>query len=215
MIAIKSFVFNSFEENTYVLSDETGECVIIDPGCHLASEEKELSDYIDKQGLTPVLLLNTHCHIDHILGNQYVSSKYGVNLYFHKAEQPVLDASSAVSMMYGIQLDPSPQPAGYLEEGEAVRFGTSVLKVIFTPGHSPGSISFFNEKQQFLISGDVLFKTSIGRTDLPGGNYETLIRSIMIGLMPLGDAVKVYSGHGESTTLGYEKQFNPFLRELA
>jgi hydroxyacylglutathione hydrolase len=215
MITVKSFVFNSFEENTYVLSDATGECVIIDPGCHLASEEQQLSEYIEKQGLTPVLLLNTHCHIDHILGNQYVSSKFGIKLYFHKAEQPVLDASTAVSMMYGIQLDPSPQPAGYLEEGEIVRFGDSELKVIFTPGHSPGSISFYNEKDQFLISGDVLFRTSIGRTDLPGGNYETLIRSIWNGLMPLGDGVTVYSGHGEPTTLGYEKQFNPFLRELA
>jgi glyoxylase-like metal-dependent hydrolase (beta-lactamase superfamily II) len=215
MITVKSFVFNSFEENTYVLSDATGECVIIDPGCHLEEEEKELEAYIAQKGLKPVKLLNTHCHIDHVLGNQFVSTKYGLGLHIHRSEKPVLDSSSAVSLMYGIQMAPSPEPAAYLEEGEEVFFGNSSLKVIFTPGHSPGSITFYSESQKFLISGDVLFRTSIGRTDLPGGNFDTLISSIMKKLMPLGDDITVYSGHGQPTTLGFEKNYNPFLRELA
>jgi len=213
MITIKSFIFNSFEENTYVLSDKTGECVIIDPGCHLEEEEEELARYIAENSLRPVLLLNTHCHIDHVLGNRFVADRFSLNLYIHATEQQVLDSSSAVSMMYGIQMSPSPSPAGYLAEGDTVRFGNSSLKVIFTPGHSPGSISFYNSEQQFLISGDVLFRMSIGRTDLPGGNFETLLKSIMSGLMPLGDKVIVYSGHGEPTTLGFEKQYNPFLTQ--
>ncbi|HEX5002207.1 MAG TPA: MBL fold metallo-hydrolase [Bacteroidia bacterium] len=213
MITIKSFIFNSFEENTYVLSDSTGECVIIDPGCHLKEEEEELARYITGNALRPVLLLNTHCHIDHVLGNRFVADRFGLKLFIHATEQQVLDSSSAVSMMYGIQMSPSPAPEAYLAEGDTVTFGNSSLKVIFTPGHSPGSISFYNEAQRFLISGDVLFRMSIGRTDLPGGNFETLIKSITTGLMPLGDEVTVYSGHGEPTTLGFEKQYNPFLTQ--
>lgn len=215
MIHIKSFTFNSFEENTYVLSDETGDCVIIDPGCHLEEEEAELAAYIESQKLNPVKLLNTHCHIDHVLGNQFVASKFGLELYIHASEKSVLDASSAVSLMYGIQMAPSPEPSHFLAHGDTVRFGSSSLQVLFTPGHSPGSITFYSQSQGFLISGDVLFRMSIGRTDLPGGNYETLLNSIVRQLLPLGDQVEVYSGHGPVTTLGFEKQYNPFLNELA
>ncbi|MBK6640926.1 MAG: MBL fold metallo-hydrolase [Bacteroidia bacterium] len=213
MITVKSFCFNSFEENTYVLSDPTGECVIIDPGCMMQEEEVELAHYIDGHHLRPVRLLNTHCHIDHILGNQFVASRYQLGLEIHNREIPVLASSEQVSKMYQIALNPSPQPTAFLVPGQHIKFGASELQIFFTPGHSPGSVSFFSESDQFVISGDVLFERSIGRTDLPGGNYDTLIESIVKELLPLGDDVVVYSGHGNPTTIGSEKRLNPFLRE--
>jgi len=213
MISVKSFCFNSFEENTYILSDETGECIIIDPGCHLTEEEKELSDYISSNNLRPVRLINTHCHIDHILGNSFVAGRYKLKLETNENEKPVLSASGYVSQMYQIQLNPSPDIEVFLKEGDLIKFGNSELKVLFTPGHSPGSISFYSAEDRFVISGDVLFEQSIGRTDLPGGNYDTLIDSIITKLLPLGDDCKVYCGHGNATTIGAEKKLNPFLRE--
>lgn len=214
MIAVKSFCFNSFEENTYILSDETGECVIIDPGCHLADEEIELSDFISSKGLKPVKLLNTHCHIDHILGNSYVSKKYNLKPEYHKLEVPVMDSANYVSQLYKINFSPSPEPAGFLDESNVINFGNSQLSIYFTPGHSPGSISFYCKDDSFVISGDVLFERSIGRTDLPGGNYDVLMHSITTKLFQLGDEVKVYSGHGSPTTIGAEKKYNPFVREF-
>lgn len=213
MITVKSFCFNSFDENTYVLSDESRECIIIDPGCHLKNEEEELALYIETEKLVPVKLINTHCHIDHILGNRFIAGKYKLKLEVNEKELPVLSASGYVSQMYQIQLNPSPDPEIFLKEGDIIKFGNSELKVLFTPGHSPGSISFYSNTDKFIISGDVLFEQSIGRTDLPGGNYETLIDSIVTKLLPLGDEVMVYSGHGNPTTIGNEKKLNPFLRE--
>jgi len=213
MITVHSFCFNSFEENTYILFDETKECILIDPGNHLPEEDKILKDYIEAKQLNPVRLLNTHCHIDHILGNHFVQSTYQTGLLIHKKEIPVLDSSVFISQAYQIQMTPSPEPSGFLEENDFVRFGNSELRVIFTPGHSPGSISFFSEKDKLIISGDVLFERSIGRTDLPGGDYDTLISSITQKLFPLGDDVIVYPGHGNKTTLREERKFNPFLRE--
>ncbi len=213
MITIKSFCFNSFEENTYILHDETRECIVIDPGCHLEFEEKELSDYISQHQIKPVRLINTHCHIDHILGNQYVASKYKLKPELHRNELEVLKASVYVSRMYDIAYETSPDPGHFIEENENITFGNSILETLLTPGHSPGSLTFFNRSQGFIISGDVLFESSIGRTDLPGGNFEELIGSIVTKLLPLGDAVVVYPGHGNATTIGREKRFNPFLRE--
>ena len=213
MISIKSFTFNSFEENTYVLYDETGECVVIDPGCHLKDEEEELANFISVNNLNPVKLLNTHCHIDHILGNYFVSKKFNLLPEYHRDETRVLESSGYVSQLYQIHLNPSPVAVSFLNEGDTVKFGNSELSVIFTPGHSPGSVTFFNQKEKFMISGDVLFMQSIGRTDLPGGSYEVLMESIIGKLLPLGDEVKVYSGHGPVTTIGAERKLNPFLRE--
>ncbi len=213
MISIKSFTFNSFEENTYVLYDETGDCVVIDPGCHLKDEEEELANFISVNNLNPVKLLNTHCHIDHILGNYFVSKKFNLLPEYHRDETRVLESSGYVSQLYQIHLNPSPVAVSFLNEGDTVKFGNSELSVIFTPGHSPGSVTFFNQKEKFMISGDVLFMQSIGRTDLPGGSYEVLMESIIGKLLPLGDEVKVYSGHGPVTTIGAERKLNPFLRE--
>lgn len=212
MAKVFVFTFNPFQENTYIVADDSGECVVFDPGCFYAEERKALSQFIENQKLTPVRLINTHCHIDHVFGNRFVAEKYNLPLEIHVGELQVLQAMPQVCKMYGIPLpDESPEPGRFIEAGEEIRFGNTVLKAIFTPGHSPASLSFFCKKDRFLIAGDVLFYDSIGRTDLPGGNFDTLIRSIKNELYPLGDDVVVYPGHGESTTIGRERQFNLFL----
>ncbi|MDZ4845574.1 MAG: MBL fold metallo-hydrolase [Chitinophagales bacterium] len=212
MTTIASFTFNPFQENTYILYDETRECVIIDPGCFTNSEQQELINFIAEKKLKPVKLINTHCHVDHMMGNSFVHEKFGLKPLLHRMEEEVLHAAPMYAGMFGVSITPSPAPEAYLEEGDVLRFGNSELEVLFTPGHSPGEVSLFCRKENFLIAGDVLFLQSIGRTDLPGGDYNTLIKSIKEKLLPLGDAVKVFSGHGPETTIGYEKRNNPFLR---
>ncbi len=212
MMEVAVFTFNEFSENTYVLFDDTKSCIIIDPGCNSKEEEQLLTDFIDSRGLKPMKLVNTHCHIDHILGNRFISTKYGLSLEAHKGEIPVLMAGKMTSDMYGIQYDPSPEILVFLEEGELLSFGATDLEILFTPGHSPASLSFFHKESKQLIAGDVLFDGSIGRTDLPGGNFDTLIQNIKTKFFPLGDEVVVYPGHGPSTTIGKEKLTNPFLQ---
>ncbi len=211
MITIQSFTFNPIQENTYVLYDETKECVIIDPGCYDDAERAELVSFIEDNKLNPVKLLNTHCHLDHVFGNAFIAGKYELGLEIHQSDQVVLDSFLNSCHMFGLNGEPSPQPSVYLKEGDIVKFGNSILEIVFTPGHSPGSITFFNRTDKFMIAGDVLFQGSIGRTDLPGGNYQTLIDSIKNKLLPLGDDFKVYSGHGPATNIGFERKNNPFL----
>lgn len=211
MIEIQYFAFNPLQENTYLLINEKKDCIIIDPGCYFEEERKELLQYIEKQGLNVTRLLNTHCHFDHIFGNKLVARTFNVGLEIHRLEQTVLERSPQVGVMYNIPFEPSPMPARYIEEGEKIQLGNDVLDVLFTPGHSPGSISFYHAAQQFVIGGDVLFYQSIGRTDLPGGHHETLLNSIRQKLFVLPDEVKVYPGHGQPTTIGFEKKHNPFL----
>ncbi len=213
MVTIKSFTFNPFYENTYVLSDETGECIIIDPGCHNAEEEAELKSYTDKEKLKPVKLINTHCHIDHVFGNPFVSETWHLPLEIHPLDLIVLESFQKVCEMYGFNGKIQPEPVFTLEEGKQVKFGNTVLDIFFTPGHSPGSVSFYNAKEKFLISGDVLFEGSIGRSDLPGGDYDVLIKSIKEKLLILPEDVAVYSGHGSPTKIGIEKRSNPFVGE--
>ncbi len=204
--------FNPFQENTYIIYDETGECLIIDPGCYEPHERIELNNFITENKLKPLRLLNTHCHIDHIYGNHYVAATWGLLPEIHRGELPVLEAAPSVSMFYGLPAgEPSPAPGKFIEEGDIITFGNTQLEVLLTPGHSPASLSFFCKADKFLIGGDVLFKEGIGRTDLPGGNFDTLVNSIKSKLFPLGDDVTVYPGHGPSTTIGYERVFNPFL----
>jgi hydroxyacylglutathione hydrolase len=212
MAAIVQLVFNEFSENTYIVYDETGECVVIDPGCSRGREREELAGSIARLQLRPVRLLNTHCHLDHVFGNAFVANAYGLPLEIHRDDLPVLESVPQVCAMYGIAMEEaSPAPGAYLAEGDVVRFGHTSLEVLHTPGHSPGSISFFCRADKILLSGDVLFYGSVGRSDLPGGNHDTLIESIRQKLMPLGDDVKVYSGHGSATTIGFERINNPFL----
>ena len=212
MTLVAKFTFNPFQENTYVVYDDTGECVIFDPGCFDAAERQELTSFIDREGLKPVRLINTHCHVDHVFGNHFIIEKYNLPLEIHEGELPVLNAVPQIAMMYGIPFnDPVPNVEKFIKEGSSIDFGNSSLESILTPGHSPASLSFYCKAADFVIAGDVLFYGSIGRTDLPGGNYDTLISSIKNKLFPLGDDVEVYPGHGPKTTIGYERQTNPFL----
>ena len=170
MIQIKSFTFNPFDENTYVLFDETTECIIVDPGCYERHEEEELESFISSQELKPVMLVNTHCHIDHVLGNNFVCKKYDLSPVLHKIEVQLLEAAPVYGANWGVAMHASPLPSTFLDEGDTVRFGNSELKILFTPGHSPGSICLLNAEQKIIISGDVLFRQSIGRTDLNSGS---------------------------------------------
>lgn len=211
MVQVKGFVCNPYQENTYILFDESGECVIIDPGMYNASEQNSVISFIKENKLTPLLLLNTHCHIDHVLGNKFVCDTYNLFPQFHEGELPLLTAIPTYAPSMGIKYEVSPLPEKYLDSSGFVQFGKSRLEIIFAPGHSPAHICFLSREDNFLVGGDVLFYESIGRTDLPGGNYDTLIRSIKEKLFFLPDDCKVYPGHGPSTTIGYEKQNNPFL----
>lgn len=212
MAHVVCLTFNAFQENTYLVYDETKECVIFDPGCSSSSEERSLVEKIEALNLTPVRLINTHCHLDHVFGNAFVASRYKLPLELHRNELPVLKAVPQVCMMYGLPMpEPSPEPGHFIEEGEIIKFGNTELETLLTPGHSPASLSFYSKADQFIIAGDVLFYGSIGRTDLPGGNFDTLIASIKTKFFPLGDDVKVYPGHGPDTTIGFEKENNPFL----
>lgn len=210
---IHVFTFNAYSENTYLLCNDEGECAIVDPGCYTKPEQIELDDYIIKNKLKPVLLLNTHCHIDHVLGNRFVCEKYNLLPQYSVEEVPVLRAVTVYAPNQGFRYNESPLAEKYLKEGEDIKLGSVSLKVIFTPGHSPGSLSFYHSESNQLIAGDVLFANSIGRTDLPGGDYQTLINSIQQKLMILPDETIVYAGHGPKTTIGKERKSNPFLNQ--
>ncbi|MDP9047458.1 MAG: MBL fold metallo-hydrolase [Bacteroidota bacterium] len=211
MANIQSFENNPYQENTYVLYDETGECAIIDPGMYTAAEQNVVVSFINDKNLKPVLLLNTHCHIDHVLGNKFIFDQYGLKPRFHAGESPVLEAVVAYAPMMGIRYDTSPLPDEYLAATGSVRFGNTTLELIFAPGHSPASLCFYDKKDNILVGGDVLFRSSIGRTDLPGGDLNLLMQNIEEKLFTLPHDCTVYPGHGPETTIGYEKRTNPFL----
>ncbi|MEL6672125.1 MAG: MBL fold metallo-hydrolase [Bacteroidota bacterium] len=211
MIDIKIFTFNPYQENTFVISDPDGACAIIDPGCFSHSEQQALKLYIEEKDLKVVKLLNTHGHIDHMLGNKFVVDTWGVPFATHEKVIPELEATQSYGALFGLQPDPSPHPDELLEDGDTLEIGQLKLEVIFTPGHSAGHISFYHAPSQSLFSGDVLFQRSIGRTDLPGGDYPTLMSTITQKLAPLPNDVRVYCGHGPMTTLGEERQQNPFI----
>jgi len=210
MIKVKSFVFNPFSENTYVLYDHTKEGIIIDPGCFESHEKAELDEFIKQQQINPVLLLNTHCHIDHVLGNDHIKTRYNIPFLIHEKEAFMLRAVNSYASNYGFHNYREVQPDKIIDERDEVTFGESKMNILFLPGHSPGHLGFYNQEEKILISGDVLFHGSIGRTDLPGGDMNTLISSIQQKLFALPDDVVVYSGHGPTTTIGEEKRSNPF-----
>ncbi|TCZ73533.1 MBL fold metallo-hydrolase [Flaviaesturariibacter aridisoli] len=212
MLTVHTFTFNPVQENTYVVYNEKGACCIIDPGCYFASEEQQLASFIEANGLQPVLLLNTHCHLDHIFGNRYVQQKWGLELHLHRAELPVLERGPASGQLWQLPFVNYDGPMHYLDEGDSVRIGDDELQVLFTPGHSPGHISFYSPTQRFLLSGDVLFNGSVGRTDLPGGDFAILEESIRTKLYTLPEDVIVYPGHGDTTTIGDERRDNPFVK---
>lgn len=209
---IKHFVFSPIQENTYILWNESNGCLIIDPGCYFDGEKERLRSFIEKSGLTPEKLLNTHCHLDHVFGNKFVHETWGLTLHLHEKEKQVLSFAPASGLMWNMPFDNYQGDFILLMEGDIIKLGEDELKVMEAPGHSPGHLCFYCEKQGFVIGGDVLFQRSIGRTDLPGGNYETLINSIRTKLLVLPDETIVYSGHGEPTTIGEEKRGNPYLK---
>lgn len=207
----KSFEFNPFAENTYIIYNDNKEAAIIDPGCSNPEECKRMADFIKEEGLKPVLLLNTHGHIDHILGNHFVYSEYGLAPLIHQNDLILLHKLEEVAAFYGFDAIPSPEPLRLVEEYEKIALGDIELEVIYAPGHSPGSVCFYNAKEKKMWGGDVLFRESIGRTDLPGGDYDTLEKNILTKLFVLPDEVEVFSGHGMPTTIGHEKRHNPFV----
>jgi hydroxyacylglutathione hydrolase len=211
MIQIKTFVFNPFQENTFVLYDNTKECVIVDSGCYNTEEQTELVDFIESNNLKPRFIINTHGHVDHVLGNAFVKEKFKIDILAHAEDLPLMQSATTHALMYGLTIDDVPTIDKNINHGDTIQFGNSTLHVIHTPGHSRGGICLHSEADGFLISGDSLFKASIGRTDLPGGDYDTLIASISNNLLSLNPETKVYPGHGEPSTIGWEKINNPFL----
>ena len=210
---IEKLTFNNFMENTFIVYDQTKECIIIDPGCYSEEEKDKLLSFIKSNKLKPTLLINTHCHIDHIFGNNFVNKIWDIELAINKLDLEILNGAHLVAQSYGFNnYEPSPLPSRYIKEGDFITFGQSKLKIIFTPGHAPGHISLYSQKDNFIISGDVLFMNSIGRTDLPGGDYEILIKTIKTKLLTLPEKTKVCCGHGPDTTIDNEKKNNPFLK---
>jgi hydroxyacylglutathione hydrolase len=213
MLTVRAFTFNPVEENTYVLYNENNRCCIIDPGCYFQNERDQLKTDIEKTGLEPVLLLNTHCHLDHVFGNKFVYDTWKLPLHIHEKEKPLLDYAPLFGKEWQLPFDNYEGPLVYLEAGKKLEIDEDELEILFAPGHSPGHLCFYNRAGGFVIGGDVLFQGSIGRFDLPGGDFETLINSIRTQLLTLPDETIVYPGHGSSTTIGYEKFNNPYLRD--
>ncbi len=188
--------------------------MIVDPGCYLKHEQAQLEDFISENELTPTLLLNTHCHLDHVFGNNFVSEKYGLTALFHQKEQAVIDRLPEGGARWGVPTEAYKGKVQYIQQNELIHFGNETFKVLETPGHSPGSVCFYNETNDFLIGGDLIFKDGVGRTDLPGSNPLDLIKSIKTQIFPLPDTMTIYSGHGPATTWGREKKANPYILHL-
>ena len=209
---IHRFTFNPFGVNTYVLYSPDGEALLIDPGCSNPREQAELQGFLQQKGLKPSRLLLTHAHIDHVLGNAWVDRVFGLQPWMHRLDLPDLDRLQAYAPLFGMEAEASPAPSAFLAQGDSITWSGPTLEILEAPGHSPGSLCFWSPEQGFVVSGDVLFERSIGRTDLPGGDHPTLIASIKQVLGALPDETLVYPGHGEPTSIGVEKRENPFLK---
>jgi len=211
-MTIKLFTFNPFQENTYIIYDETNQSVIIDAGCLNDGEKRLLKNYFDENKLILNRLINTHLHLDHQFGNKFVYDTFGVAPEAGQEDEFLLDNVVAQARSFGLPINEDAQAlGGYITENQEIKFGNSTLKAIHVPGHSPGSMAFYSEKEGVLFAGDVLFQGSIGRTDLPKGDYATLISSITKKILLLPDSTVVYCGHGPTTTIGNEKKNNPYL----
>ncbi|MBR9861142.1 MBL fold metallo-hydrolase [bacterium] len=214
MITVHQFTYNPFSENTYLLIDKDNKGVLIDPGMSNPVEYSHFFEYIQKHKIELVDVLLTHAHVDHVFGLNWVHKQFGLKPKLHKDDEFIYNAAEATANMYGLEIESLPDYELSLNEGDVYKFDGEQLHIVHTPGHSPGSVSFISNEHRFVIGGDVLFQGSIGRTDLPGGNYDTLIRSIKINLLQLTDDYKVYSGHGPITTIGQERIANPFLQDV-
>jgi len=209
---VQSFTFNPFQENTYIVYSSHGDAVVIDPGCSDVRENQQLTDFIASNNLHVLALLNTHAHIDHILGNAFVVDNYAVDFYLHPADQITLQSGIQSASMFGItDYKESPMPTQWLADKQTLKWGDVELEVLFTPGHAPGHVVFYNAENEFVINGDVLFRGSFGRVDLPGGDLETLKKSIFNVMFELPESTTVFCGHGQSTTIDQERKTNYIL----
>ncbi len=214
MIKVGVLPFNPFQENTIVLSDESGECVIVDAGNYNPQEDAALSKYIADNHLKPVMAVNTHGHVDHMLGGNYVKETYGIPFAIHGKDKFLIDSAPTPGAIYGSKVYKVHTVDNDREGQKELKFGNTVFQIIETPGHTPGHVAFYNPENKLLLTGDTLFRESIGRTDLPGGDYSWIMRSILDKLIPLGDDVHFYPGHGMESTIGHETLYNPFVTEV-
>ncbi len=212
MIELGNFIFNELGVNSFILYDHTHECILVDPGCNTKSQQNELQEFIKNHELKPVCIVNTHGHFDHVFGNAWAKSTFQCPLRLHINDLPLIQHVDKYAGLFGFTVDVSPMPDSYLHDGEILYFGESSLLILHVPGHSPGSICLYSAEGGFVIGGDVLFRGSIGRTDLPGGNYEQLISGIREKLLTLPANTVVFPGHGPKTTIGLEHDTNPFLK---
>ena len=211
MLNVKIFQFNPLQENTYLIFNEDQHCIIVDPGCYTDQERQQLVQFISSKQLRPVLLVNTHCHLDHVFGNKFIHEQFGLELHIHEGEQKVLEMAPTSGLMWNLPFDNYQGKLHFIDESLPLELGNDRLEILFTPGHSPASISLYSQQDDLLIAGDVLFRESVGRTDLPGGNPDILAHSIRTRLYTLPDETIVYPGHGIPTTIGHEKHHNPFV----
>lgn len=210
-VNLKTFVFNAFQVNTYLIYDEDGNCIIVDPACYDEYEQNQLKEFITQNNLKPKYLINTHCHIDHILGNPFVYHEYGLKPMIHKAGLPFLDGAQEYASGFGFDVNEIIEPDTFLEDEAVIKLNETDLIIKYTPGHADGSVCIVNEKQKWIITGDLLFYGSIGRTDLPSGSLETLLRSIREKIFIYDDEYMIFPGHGRETVIGFEKKHNPYL----
>lgn len=212
MIEVKTFTFNPFSENTYVAWEkESKEAVVIDPGCFSAAEESELKNFISKSQLSIKYLFNTHCHLDHIFGNNFVLKEYNPQYFIPEFDKPLLENAPTQARLFGMEMSKVKSTENFLSEEISFWIGKDEIRFLFTPGHSPGEFSIYFPESGLCFTGDVLFENSIGRTDLFGGNYQTLMKSIQNKLFTLRDETKIFPGHGGNSTIGREKRDNPFF----
>ncbi len=211
MIQVKTYAFNPFQENTYLIYDETNSCIILDPGCYFAEEQEELTDFIANNSLVPEFIVHSHGHVDHILGTNFLRDHYNIEAVMHKDDLEILRRSKDFGEMIGIEIDQPRDPEIFIKEGEQIIFGNTAFDILHLPGHSQGSIGLYNKEAQIIFAGDVLFRRGIGRTDLMGGDHSTLLNNIKSKLFALDDNTTVYPGHGEPTTIKEEKTQNPML----
>lgn len=213
MLQIQSFTFNPFSENTYLVWDsETKDCAIFDPGCSDFQEEQIVETFLQDNSLKLTQLINTHCHIDHVIGNKFIAEKFNLKLQASQIEESILQWSESASLLYQIPYDKSPLIEIFLSEKDTIKIGNQTLEILFTPGHSPGSLTFVNHQESWALVGDVIFRQSIGRTDLKGGSYDELENSIRTQIYTLPDNYTLHSGHGPETQVGFEKKNNGFVR---
>jgi hydroxyacylglutathione hydrolase len=210
---IYKLVFSPIDVNTYILADDSGDCAIIDCGCYEKEESAQLAEFIEKNSFNPVLLLNTHCHLDHVFGNKFILEKYGLRTFSSELDEANRKDAIQHAVMFGLSMDEPPEPQGFLSDNQIVTFGSTSLVALHVPGHTAGSLAFYSEKNNCVFTGDALFAGSIGRTDLPGGNYATLIKSIKSKLFVLPPSTVVYAGHGYETTIGGEIKTNPYFND--